>query len=159
MIEWEDVAREFEFTGSWRDIYVFGTTMSDWQAALDALRRSSMQLSYFRGGQATALPARVQDAFPDQGQADRLLRAQVAGVTLNCHFFSDTEIEFDMDPREVHGQEQLDALTTFMQLVADACGKPAVLTEENLREALILRTTPDSGMVEYHSPTRGWQAG
>lgn len=159
MIEWVKVAREFEFTGSWRDIYVFGTTMPDWQAALDALRQSSMQLSYFRRGQSTALPTRAEDAFPQEGHADRLLSAQVAGLTLNCHFFRDTEIEFDLDPREVHGQEQLDALTTFMHLLADACGKPAVLTEENWREALILRTTPNSGMVEYHPLAQGWQTG
>ena len=88
-----------------------------------------------------------------------MLSVQTAGIVLNCHFFNVTELEFDLDPREVNGPEEFNALITFMHLLADVCGKPAVLTEENWPAAPILRTRPSSAEVEYFPFADGWQTG
>ncbi len=155
MLTWETARKEFEFDGSWKDIYVFQTTMSDWQHMLNTVRQSQYQVEYFRGGQPTQFPIDAIDAFPLDGESDRLLSVKFAGVLANCHFFGDGEIEFDIDPREVKGQTELDALFGFMRMLADAVGKEVVLTPENFREAIIFRIRPGSQEVEWQK-FGGW---
>lgn len=67
----------------------------------------------------------------------------------DCHFFVESEIEFDFDPRQVTGQDRLNAVFSFMQLIARACDKKAVLTPENARDATIFRVHPPTLHVEY----------
>ena len=150
MLAWEKVRKEFEFDGSWRDIYIFETTMSDWQRMLNAVRRVPHHVEYFRGGQPTEFPVEAIDAFPLDGECDRLLSVSFAGLLANCHFFSTEEIEFDIDPREVKGQSELDALFGFMRMLADAIGKEVVLTPENFRNAIIFRVRSGTDEVEWH---------
>lgn len=147
--EWESVAREFEFDGTWRDIYVLDADISLWQRVLDALRVGPFELKYYRDDTLSELPAAAQQAFPDAGWSDRLLWVIFAGVQAKCHFFTTDEIEFDIDPREVRGQEQLNAVFEFMRLLSRATGKCAILTEENCPERAIFQTYPDRTEVEY----------
>lgn len=147
--EWSRVSHEFEFDGSWRDIYVLGTTVSDWQLVLDALRNSSFTVVYRQAGRLTDLPSGVLDAFSEPGYAGRLLSVNASGVTLNCHFFTESEIEFDLDPREVAGPVQFNAVLDFMRLISTACEKPVVLTPENGPETMIFRMYPHTSDVEY----------
>jgi hypothetical protein len=146
---WSDVRMEFQFDGSWRDIYIIRTTISDWQLVIDALRDSPFDLQYKGSGVPTTCPASARDAFPGPGCADRLLSVDAGGVALNCHFFNESEIEFDFDPRQVTGQDQLNAVLSFMQLISRACDKEAVLTPENARDATIFRVRPRTLRVEY----------
>ncbi len=116
---------------------------------LDQLRRAEYEVVYRKAGKAVELPAGAGDAFPTNGDADRVLFVKFAGVLAVCHFFAQNEIEFDIDPREVHGQKQLDALLGFMQLLSDATGKDVVLTPENCREVVVFRSHPGVLDVEY----------
>jgi len=77
-IQWLTVAAEFEFDGSWRDIYVNKTEFSDWQAVLDALRQSPFKLTYMRAGSTASLPEWAEQAFRQEGFCDRLLTVTVA---------------------------------------------------------------------------------
>jgi hypothetical protein len=76
------------------------------------------------------------------------LSVNVSGALLNCHFFGCEVIEFDLDPREVTGPAQLEGLSGFMALLTRATGKPAVMTMENIREAVILRFLPEDQRLE-----------
>src|ERR1700682_724912 len=149
-LAWDTVRNEFDFDGSWRDIYVFRTDMADWQRMLDAIRAAGYTLVYFRDNQPTELPGDASQAFALTGECDRLLSVWFANVQANCHFFTDEEIEFDIDPREVKGQQQLDALLGFMHCLAEAVGKETVLTAENCPEAVVFRVRPGKGTIEYH---------
>jgi hypothetical protein len=115
----------------------------------DSLRRSPYRLTYFRAEQAAAMPSLATSAFPEPDEMDRRLSVDFAGVIANCHFFTQEEIEFDIDPREVKGQSELDALFGFMHLLADSVGKQCVLTPEDFRETVILRVVPGSSAVEW----------
>lgn len=154
-LAWDDVREEFAFDGSWRDIYVLGTDMADWQRMLDALRQADYNLAYFRNSQPSELPAEAAQAFPLPEACDRLLAVRFAGVQANCHFFTSEEIEFDIDPREVKGQEQLGALFGFMRCLAETVGKEAILTAENYPEIIIFRVRPGQSAVE-HRAFGGW---
>lgn len=152
---WHDVAKAFEFDGAWLDLVVRGTDLALWQKFLDALRSSRYEFAYLQLDRASGvrcqspLPERAEDAFPEHGMADRLLSVQLAGPLANCHFFTPDEIEFDIDPREIGGQDQFDALVAFLQLMANATGKDAVVTPENMTEVVMFRVRPHHRGVQY----------
>lgn len=150
-IAWETVREEFAFDGSLRDIYVLGTTIADWQRMLDAIRVTGYRLTYFRAEQPTEIPTKAEDAFPLPNQADRRLSLWFADVLANCHFFTVEEIEFDIDPREVKSQHELNALFDFMRCLAQATNKEVVLTGENMRKIVIFRVAPGNAAIDYHA--------
>jgi len=156
MLEWNHVGGEFYRDGSWRDIHVLETGIEHWQRALDALRSSPFRLQYFRGGVECPLPADAADAFPDPDYADRLLSVDLHGPIANTHFFTEKEIEFDLDPKQVSGQRELDSILQFMHLLAAATKREAILTPENAEHIAIFRVRPDDPNVEY-TPCGGYE--
>jgi hypothetical protein len=153
-LTWETVRGEFVFDGSWRDIVVFGTDLTDWQRMLDGIRSAGYEFVYYRADEPTELPAKACDAFPLSGECDRRLSVWFAGVLANCHFFTEEEIEFDIDPREVKGQRELDALFGFMRCMAKSVNKDVVLTAENMPEIVVFRLRPGKLPIEYQA--FGW---
>jgi hypothetical protein len=147
-IVWNTVRDEFAFDGSCRDIYVFGTTIADWQRMLDAIRSAGYRLTYFRADQPIEMPRNAEDAFPLLDERDRRLSVWFADVLANCHFFAVEEIEFDIDPRDVKGQQELNALFGFMRCLALATDKEVVLTAENMREIVVFRVSPGKWAIE-----------
>ena len=148
-LAWAKVRGEFAFDGSWRDIFVLGTDLAARQRMLDALRAARYDLSYRRDGKPAELPASAEEAFPLEGECDRLLSVRFCGVLANCHFFRRDEIEFDIDPRELVGQPQLDGLFGFMRCLADAARRDATLCPENCPEAPIFRVRPGAAAIEW----------
>lgn len=148
-LPWDTVRGEFVFDGSWRDIVVFGTDLNDWQRMLDAIRSGGYEVAYYRADKPSDLPAKASDAFPLPGESDRRLSVWFAEVLANCHFFQDNEIEFDVDPREVKGQRELDALFEFMRCLAQAVNKSVLLTAENMPEIVVFRVRPGALPIEY----------
>jgi hypothetical protein len=155
MLTWKQAAPEFYADGSLRDLYVLGATIDGWQALLDSLRASTYSYRYTRAKVEAPLPERASDAFPDLGFADRLLAVDLGGFAANCHFFSETEIEFDLDPREVSCQAHLDAILDFIQFLASATSRDAILTPENQPEIVIFRARPGIPEIE-HQPFGGY---
>jgi hypothetical protein len=152
---WNDVRGEFAFDGSWRDIYILNATLSDWQRMLDGLRASGFDLGYQLDGQPAEFPSSAESAFALVEEHSQLLSVRFAGILANCHFFTPNEIEFDIDPREITGQERLDSLLGFMQFLTDCVGKEVVLSSENCPESVIIRVRTAEPRIEHHS-AGGW---
>ncbi|MFZ5893858.1 MAG: hypothetical protein ACOY0T_22545 [Myxococcota bacterium] len=150
MIPWDDVSDEFAWEGSWRDICLQETSISDWRAVWRVLRSGGLELTYAVDDVKTAPPENVDEVFAQPREHTFLAAIVVAGVHLNCHFFSELEIEFDLDPREITHQVQLDAVIAFMATLASATGRIALMTPENTHDAPFLRVAP-SGVTEYIS--------
>ena len=139
---WTELSSEFDWDGSWRDVYVRHTTIEDWENVLKALRQLTPAPSFQINGEIQPWPLRVQDVFEPAAVGAALLSVQTGPVLLNCHFFDLSEIEFDLDPREVRGPEDFESLKEFMTLLATTTGKPAILTPENGRDFAILTIDP-----------------
>jgi len=150
MLAWDDLKSEFAWEGSWRDICVTETSIADWRAALEMIRAAGFRLKFTIDGAESTPPADVLQIFGQPREGSFLLAVSVGGLWLNCHFFVESEIEFDLDPREVVGQPQLDAVVIFMRKLAGATQKWALMTPENMHEAAFIRVAP-SGIVEYIS--------
>lgn len=151
-MDWKRVAGDFEPDGSLRDIYVRETGRDDWQKVLDALREQWPSLSFTLDGEPAVLPRRVESIFDAQREKAAALCLIVGGAKLICHFFVEDEIEFDLDPREIAGPAQREALVGFMALLGRATGKPVVLTLENAPEAVIFRYGVESDEVVWVEP-------
>ncbi len=147
MLRWESVRTEFAWEGSWRDICVVSVDLFAWQAAVEALVREGRCGDFTVAGVRRDLPLDVREVFSTGAEGGALWSVSVAGLTLNCHFFDEAEIEFDLDPREIVGQEQLDGVVGFMRTLASATNRPALMTPENMHGAPIIRVSPAGDAV------------
>ena len=150
MLAWDDLKAEFAWEGSWRDICVTDTSIADWRAALEMIHAAGFRLKFTIDGAESTPPDNLLQVFGQPRECSFLLAAFVSGVRLNCHFFAESEIEFDLDPREVVGQAELDAVITFMRKLAACTQKSALMTPENAHETPFIRVAP-SGIVQYIS--------
>jgi hypothetical protein len=148
-MEWRQIAPDFAFDGSWRDIYVLDTTLSDWQVVLDMLRQLDPAPIFRVDGVAKAIPDRAEGAFESRASAGALLSVSIGKAVLNCHFFGVDEIEFDLDPREIGDSDQFERLVAFMRLLGELTGKVVLLTPENFKESPILRYSPDTRQIVW----------
>ena len=145
---WDDVAHYFEPDGALLDAYVFNVGMADWQHVVDAVRAQPWQLDYTVGGSSHPLPPQVSDIFAVPGDAATTLTIRpMPDIAVNTHFFSDDEIDFDVDPGELQGQDRLDVLCSFLRTVGRTLGKPVVLTPENNPAWPLITYTPDDDRV------------
>ena len=150
MHDWDDLKAEFVWEGSWRDICVADTSIADWQAALEMIGDAGFRLKFTNDGAECTPPEDALQIFGQPRETTFFLAVFVGGVQLNCHFFAESEVEFDLDPREVVGQAELDAVLSFMRKLAASTRKSAVMTPENAHEVAFLRVAP-SGDVQYIS--------
>jgi len=105
-IDWNQYREEFAWDGSRRDIYGLNTDFALWQRFLDFIRFSGYPYRFSLGGDPASLPEDVKGIFEAWKDRGPLLCIDVGGVTLSCHFFTQQEIEFDLDPREVTGEQK-----------------------------------------------------
>ncbi|MBQ0933684.1 hypothetical protein [Ideonella alba] len=126
--------------GSYRDVYVLGTSLSDWRE----LSKLACEFphTYQRDGVDRPLP-NASAVFGDRAHT-HLLSIRVGNATVNCHYFASSEIELDVDPREVRSSEDHDAILLFVERLSAATGKPARITDENLENSVHLEFDPNS---------------
>lgn len=67
------------------------------------------------------------------------LKIYLDDIVVACHFFTDEEIELDIDPREVTSQTELDLVLNFLRLLGTRLSKDTILTPENLPQAVWLK--------------------
>jgi hypothetical protein len=147
MISWDTCRQDFEWDGSWRDIYVTPATLDDWKAIFPLLR-SQPDVEFMCESGAVSVPASLDESF--FGDARPTLRFRVGGVLVVFHFFTPEEIECDIDPREITGQASLDAVLALMRQFGDLTHKRTVLTPENDSDHPIISYDPESREFEYH---------
>src|SRR5438094_9223626 len=104
MMDWQRVETEFEWDGSLRDLYILDADVEVWQRVVDTLRSSEYPCCYRVDGNECPLPEDVEDIFKKRHEASFLLSIDAESILLNCHFFAEEEVEFDLDPRELDAE-------------------------------------------------------
>jgi hypothetical protein len=150
MVTWEQCAADFASDGALRDVYVLDGGLDEWNALLDIARRVGGQFAV--DGKATPLPGRAHDVFVTRESATALLSFNWGGIGFAAHFFVQDEVELDFVPKDVTGQERLDALCTLLRELATTTNKEVIVTPENYRQSPILRIG-SSGSVRYERHT------
>lgn len=151
-MDWSQIAPDFRADGSLRDIYICGTSMDDWTCVWAALTVEPSSLEFTIDGEPRTPPAAVTEVFM-LGRAHSLCASYTLGQQrLNCHFFCEEEIEFDLDPRDVVGLDEAKQLAEFMKSIGRATSKEVRLTPENEAGSTIARYEPATDEVVW-TPT------
>jgi len=147
-VTWDQISAAFAFDGSLRDIYILAATLQDWQAVWSVLREHVPPPTYSINGVFGPMPADMGDIL-DAAGAPHLVSLRLGPMLINCHFYSSSEIELDVDPREVANSDAAEQLLDFMSSLGRATGKDVLLTEENHPQYEFLRVRPN-GSVQPH---------
>jgi hypothetical protein len=139
-IAWKESAAAFQWDGSWRDIYVLDTTRDDWQRLLAHIAANHRE--------ATLDDKPLSSVIDFDGGRGRCLTVSLGSVIPKCHFFAETEIEFDFDPRSMT-EQNAHALAAFMAELGSLLDKVVVLTPENTPVDAIYRYDPTTRVVGY----------
>lgn len=129
---WDNVKDRFAWDGGVRDIYVLETTLADWQSFLDWLHRLPYSVTLSVDGIDASLPAAADEVFEMAREACLLMALNLSGIQIHCHFFAQSELELDLDPRQI-GAQQLPDLLGFLAGLGDELHKDVQLTYENDR--------------------------
>ncbi|GAA1549173.1 hypothetical protein [Kribbella lupini] len=154
---WSEVADFFGRTnGQPLGVYVFGAGVKDWEKAIAAVVSQGWQVGFTSIGRPD-LPG-VREIFAGADDLSASLSVQpLVGLFMTTRFSTADEIEFGLHSDDVRGQTGLDAVCTFLRVVAQAVGKPAVLTSEELRPRHLLAYDPgtDHFAVRPETPRTG----
>lgn len=130
---WDDVRDFFDLEreGCLPDVWVTGTGVEDWQAVLDLIVASGWRSEYSEGGVVMPLPrAGAVLSRPADAECADLRVWPTPDVSTIFRLESAEEIGFDVDLRELQGQERLDVLCGFLRAIGGRLGKPVVMTPE-----------------------------
>ena len=142
------VRASLEWDGSLRDIYVLTTDLTIWTRFWKVLEASKLPCRLTVGGEEYPWPDDPGALHDMSGEQVVLLSIRLGGATVNCHFFTEQEIELDLDPRELPADEDILRLTHFMALVGDGLQREVLLTYENGPEGPIVRYSPNVGFID-----------
>lgn len=140
-MDWKISQEVLGVDGSLRHICVRNTNVEDWQTVVDWLRTSSYILK-FRRLENETLPENVQTIFDRQEEILSFMSVDVGDASLNCHFFWEKEIEFDLDPREMTSEAVVQRVFDFMAHLGNLLGKPVDLCPEGFDDFAIFRYDP-----------------
>ncbi|MEU0267481.1 hypothetical protein [Nocardioides sp. NPDC006303] len=132
-LRWDEVKDVFDpkLMGALPDLFVPDTTVDDWQALLNLVTTSGWTWKYESGDTEEPLPsADIVLARPSDAEAAYLRVWPVPGVLAIFRFTSVHEIDFDVDLRELEGQDGVDSLCSFIRVIGRGLGKPVLMTNE-----------------------------
>ncbi|MFZ6749025.1 hypothetical protein [Undibacterium sp. Ren11W] len=113
--------------GSLRDVYFVDTEMEQWKKFLSFVQDFHYEYSF--DGKAQEMLS-AESIFLNR-EGHHILSLNVSGVTVNCHFFVVNEIELDIDPCEIKGQFEHEAILKFIASLSKVIDLSASLTPEN----------------------------
>ncbi|WP_339810238.1 hypothetical protein [uncultured Imperialibacter sp.] len=127
--------------GGCRDIYIMGTDELDWRLLLNGLIASDYKYDFFASGEAAELLIDTAQLFGQEVMY--FLKVRIDNIHINCHFFTETQIEFDIDPHDFVAFEQHEDLINFMRFLSNTVGKPCRLTPENMEDVALVLVNPN----------------
>ncbi|WP_146185110.1 hypothetical protein [Flavobacterium pallidum] len=70
-------------------------------------------------------------------------------ILINCHLFSNSEIEFDIDPTEIKSETELNKIIAFMKSISKQLRKQIFLTGENDQEFPLITIDETSNVAHF----------
>ncbi|MDT0268575.1 hypothetical protein RM844_20010 [Streptomyces sp. DSM 44915] len=130
---WDDVKcfLDPDLVGSLPDLRVPEATVEDWQAVLDLVVEKGWRHQYSEGETVLPMPrAEAVLARPTDAACPELRVRPTAEMLAIFRFHAADEIDFDVDLRELQGQERLDVLCGFLGEIGRRLGKPVLMDPE-----------------------------
>lgn len=146
-MNWEILKNKIYFRdGSWRDIYVKESSADDWEKWIDLVNKN-YKINWYNGKtekDESQIDFNVIKEYWN-GNQDLISTAKVFldNIQVNAHFFDDSEIENDIDPREFKSIQDHNKLLEYLKKVSAICAKPVFVTPENCPEIILMRIEND----------------
>ncbi len=144
---WDNVKSQLQPDGSLRDIFIPGASPDHWDRFLHWVMNRNQPIVFRHGMAVTKLPDSLEDIRKLQESDTVLLTFPAGKLRLNCHFFEDDEMEFDLDPRSIAGEGHYDDLTGLMASFSALMGKTVYLTRESAPDQVITAISPNAKVV------------
>ncbi|QDN94489.1 hypothetical protein FNV68_45040 [Streptomyces sp. S1D4-23] len=130
---WDDVKCFFDpdLMGSLPDVRVPNASAEDWQAVLDLVAERGWKCQYSEGESVLPVPrAKTVLSRPADAECPDLRVWPTADVLAIFRFHADDEVDFDVNLRELQGQERLDVFFGFLREIGRRLGKPVLMDPE-----------------------------
>ncbi|MEU5041570.1 hypothetical protein [Streptomyces griseorubiginosus] len=130
---WDEVSSCFDpdLMGSLADMRVLGASVQDWEAVLDLVAEKGWKCQYSDGETVLRLPrAEAVPGRPADAECPNLRVWPTAGVLAIFRFCADDEVDFDVDLRELQGQDRLDVFCGFLREIGRRLNKPVLMDPE-----------------------------
>lgn len=130
---WDDVKWFFDpdLMGALPDVRVPNASMEDWQTVLDLVAEKGWKCQYSEGETVLPVPrAETVLSHPADAECPELRVWPTADVLAIFRFHADDEVDFDVDLRELQGQDRLDVLCDFLREIGRRLGKPVLMDPE-----------------------------
>ncbi|MGW3684536.1 hypothetical protein [Streptomyces prasinus] len=127
---WDDVKYFFDpdEMGLLPDVRVPDASVEDWQAVLDLISSRGWKCQYSEGDVVMPVPrAEAVLSRPADAECPNLRVWPTADVLAIFRFHAAEEIDFDVDLRELQGQERLDVFCGFLRVIGRRLGKPVLI--------------------------------
>ncbi len=139
---WKQIKRLFKPDGSLRDIYIQNITIYDWKLLVNFLERDFERLfdKKHEINIKNISEDYVEYHFANSEDIDhQFISIKIDDILINCHLYDETEIEFDIDPKEIKSNVEFDLILKFMNLMRLKFQRSVKLTDEmNNRSCIII---------------------
>ncbi|MFJ8589615.1 hypothetical protein ACIRD2_34020 [Streptomyces sp. NPDC093595] len=130
---WDDVKYFFDpdTMGALPDVRVPNVSVEGWQAVLDLVAERGWKSQYSEGETVLPVPrAEVVLSRPVDAECPNLRVWPTADVLAIFRLLDDEVIDFDVDLRELQGQDRLDVLCGFLREIGRRLGRPVLMDGE-----------------------------
>jgi hypothetical protein len=132
-LRWEAVSDFFDadLMGTLPEVVVPGTSVDDWQSLLNLVVERGWEHLYSEGSKVLPVPrAETILARPLDAECAELRVWPTADLLAIFRFHSPEVIDFDVDLRELQGQQRLDLFCGFLTTIGRRLGKPVLMDAE-----------------------------
>ncbi|AIY14005.1 MULTISPECIES: hypothetical protein [Cellulophaga] len=154
---WKDIEWIFKADGALRAIYILNSSISDWKKVI-AIINQKYHVN-FRNSDEGNFTKKIDDRLiidylTNRKKTDetKLASILIGEIRLNCHFFQDDEIEFDINPKEINSIKDFELIESFMYDISETLGKEVILKYDDLdAEIPLIKIHVNKGIDEVLS--------
>lgn len=151
LMNWEEIHKTiYYWDGSWRDIYLFNSSRQEWTLLLQLLN-SDYEIEWHNPKtDETCSKIDVEQIAEFWDGNDELISTAkifLDDLQINFHFFTEEEIEADLDPREFKKQEDHQKLLGFLSNISKHLNKEVFVIPENAPEYKLIRVNQET--IDY----------
>lgn len=150
-MDWTELKQKIYYCdGSLRDIYILQTSNEDDKKWTDYVNKNYL-IQWFNGIKQTnenIIDFEVVKGYLN-GKHDLCSSASIFidKIQINNHFFSDKEIENDIDPRDINNIQDHEKIIKYMSELSNLLDKTVILTPESEQETILIKVTKNK--IEY----------
>jgi hypothetical protein len=154
-LRWEDVAAwlDPETNGRLPDASITGVSLAGWQAVLDLIRDRGWPHEYSVDQERAPLPRLAADLISDEGYP-QIRVWPVPLIQIIFRMYTPADIDFDVDLRELQGQQRLDDFGDFLLTLGRALSSRVVLCAEGYPRVPLMAYEPEADEVVWLAPER-----